>query len=92
MITNVYAVRDEVACLYKYDFRRQRHGEAIRFFSDGVQMKDTEIGRHPADFSLYHLGTFNDETGRFESLDVPHRLCGGLDFIDGYVSGSVTTA
>lgn len=78
---NVYAVRDEVAGLFKYDFKRARHGEALRFFGDGVQDGKSEIAKHPGDFSLFFIATFDDESGRFESLDVAQRLASALDYV-----------
>lgn len=81
MIHNVYAVYDEASKLFKYDFKRSRHGEASRFFSDAVQSKGTELHCHPHDFSLFYLAQYDDETGRFSNLDIPERISRAIDFV-----------
>lgn len=83
MKLNVYAVYDEVAKIFKMQFFRNRHGEAIRYFADGCQSDKTELHQHPSDFCLFFLGTFDQETGRFESLDIPERISRALDFVTG---------
>jgi len=36
-----------------------------------VRQSDNDIGRHPEDFSLFHIGQFCDQTASFECLDAP---------------------
>lgn len=54
-------------------------GAAIRGFEDAINNKEknTDISRHPADFELYLLGEFDDETGKFNLLDQPQFIMGG---------------
>ncbi|WNK14679.1 MAG: nonstructural protein [Microvirus sp.] len=40
-------------------------GVALRGFSDEVNRPDSEMGKHPNDYSLFRLGTFDDDTGAF---------------------------
>lgn len=56
-------------------------GSAIRSFSDEVKREaaDNEMFKHPDDFDLYHLGAFDDNTGRFELLVDPAILIRGKD-------------
>lgn len=49
-------------------------GVAVRGFQDEVNRADGEMMRHPNDYSLHHLGVYDDTTGQFELLDVPLRL------------------
>lgn len=81
MKLNAYAVYDEVAKVFKHTFFRVRHGEAIRFFADGCRAEKTELNIHPQDFSLFCLAEFDDESGRFESLQIPERVSRASDFV-----------
>lgn len=54
------------------------HNEAvgIRSFADEVNRnaEDNPYNKHPEDYALYALGTFNDQTGRGTYHDVPKML------------------
>jgi len=43
---------------------------------DEVNREDTNntMYHHPEDFALYHLGEFDDNTGKFELLEIPKLL------------------
>lgn len=51
-------------------------GVALRSFQDEVNRNapDNEVFRHPEDFILYHLGSYDDSNGRFDQLDIPKEL------------------
>lgn len=61
-------------------------GVAIRSFTDEVNKKgeDNVLARHPEDYELFHLGTFDDERGTFEPLADgigPQRLVRAKDLL-----------
>lgn len=39
------------------------NAEAIRTFSDVVNNAETQYGRHPEDYILFNIGTFDEQTG-----------------------------
>lgn len=41
-------------------------GEAMRSFSDEANRSDSEVSKHPADYRLFHLGSFDDVTAQFK--------------------------
>lgn len=57
---------------------------ATRHFSDEVMRKsdDNPMHKHPGDFALYELGSFTEEDGRFESLDVPRLVLRADSLVD----------
>ncbi|WNK12454.1 MAG: nonstructural protein [Microvirus sp.] len=63
MITNVYSVFDIKAASYAQPFFSQSHATAIRAFSGAVNDPGTMLNRHPEDFTLNHIGEFDDQTG-----------------------------
>lgn len=46
---------------------------STRHFSDECKRvaDDNPLRNHPGDFSLYHVGYFDEDSGRLEALDVP---------------------
>lgn len=46
-------------------------GQAVRTFADLAKDKETEVGAHPEDFTLFELGEFDTENGKFTNLNTP---------------------
>lgn len=85
----VCVVRDIKADLYGQPFFQATVGMAQRSFSDSVNRPDENslLFKHPADFELFHLGTFDDQTATFDLLDRPVQLLLGSNCV---VSGSAS--
>ncbi|AKI26941.1 DNA binding protein VP4 [Gokushovirinae Fen7875_21] len=75
----IVAIRDQAAAVYSRPFFVPTLGMAMRSFYDEAQRDapDNELFRHPEDFTLWHLGTFDDNTGRFSNLEVPEQIATG---------------
>lgn len=67
MITQVVAIKDRALDAFMNPFHAQTLGQAIRSFSDEINRKaqDNNMNQHPEDYDLYHLGAFDNTTGRF---------------------------
>lgn len=52
-------------------------GEAERSFRDEINNADSPMYKHPEDYSLYSLGTFNEDTGTIDGLEKPQRILTG---------------
>ena len=57
----------------------QAVGQAIRQFSDVVNDEKSDFFKHPEDYVLFLLGTFNQRTGLVEVLDAPESLAVGVN-------------
>lgn len=55
--------------------------EAIRAFSSACSSTDHEFSKHAEDYTLFELGTWCDESGRFECLSTPTSICIALECI-----------
>lgn len=75
MITSVFAVYDLKAKAFMQPFFSPMVATGIRAFSVAVNDPTTLISKHPEDFVLFHLGSFDDEIGRFVPLPTPAQLC-----------------
>jgi hypothetical protein len=67
-----YAVFDHKAQVYSGPFLEVTDGTAIRAIQDAVRSPDHPFARHPGDFSLHKLGTFEDGTGVIEAHSPEH--------------------
>lgn len=67
------AVFDSAAKAYLPPFFLPELGMAHRMFMDGVNSEGHEWNRHPEDYALYHIGSFENTTGEFWALD--HHVC-----------------
>jgi len=67
MKTQLYGIFDTAAGVYQKPFFGQSDGEVIRSFQDISVDAEHPIGRHPEHYSLYRLGTFDDNNGKVEN-------------------------
>jgi hypothetical protein len=76
----VCAVHDSATQMFGRPFFVVATGQALRSFQDEVRTNtESDLHKHPSDFTLYHLGTFYDESGQFELQAAPVMLVRGKD-------------
>ena len=63
MRMNVYSIFDTASGTYMRPFYTQADGEAVRMFNDLVTDPEHAVGKHPEDYSIWRLGTFDDNKG-----------------------------
>lgn len=61
MRLNIYTIYDTACGAYMRPFFSQSDGEAVRSFSDISLDAEHPIGKHPEDYSLHRIGSFNDQ-------------------------------
>lgn len=66
MILNAYSIFDSKALQYHPPFFASTYGAATRSFSDLANDLQTNVGRHPADYVLYCVGTYDDAHGHLD--------------------------
>ena len=82
MIHLVCSVHDSKAAAYLPPFLLPRSEMAVRTFSDCINSKDHQFSKHPADYTLFRLGMFDDEKGEFHLEIAPISEGNGVDFVD----------
>lgn len=80
MTLSVFSVYDKKAEAFMQPFTYAAVGQAVRAFSDTVNDPKSAFYRHPADYDLYQLGTFDDGSGELTSEK--HFLIGGMSVKD----------
>lgn len=74
----IFAVRDRASLHFMDPFAVTHKGIAERSFADAVNDPATPMNKHPEDYDLYELGTFDDGTGLYE-VRVPEQISIGKD-------------
>nr|UXQ88119.1 MAG: nonstructural protein [Microvirus sp.] len=80
MKLNAYTIYDVASGVYMRPFFSQADGQAIRGFKDIATDAEHEIGKHPEDYTLYRIGSFNDTSGKMEGENL-EKLSTGLQCV-----------
>lgn len=82
MKLHMFAIRDIATTQFGNPMFLMTKGQAIRGFTDEVNRKDENnmLNKHPEDYELYELGTFETEAGTFETSS-PKQVITGKEVI-----------
>lgn len=74
----IFSVRDRATVQFGTPMFMVSEGQAIRSFGDEVNRKEREnqLYAHSVDFDLYKLGSWDSDSGLFESI-VPEQVATG---------------
>lgn len=75
----LFAVHDTKAQAFLPPFSLPALGMAKRTFSDCVNDKQHAFGRHPSDYTLFQIGTYDDETATI--FPEKHSLGNGIEYL-----------
>jgi len=79
----VLSIRDMVADLFQPPFYQPNKGAGLRAFADAVNHAgDNMLYKHPDDYALYYLGTYDDNDATFELIARPEQLVLGRDLVE----------
>lgn len=81
MIINAYTLYDNKALTYSPPFYCTAHGAAVRMVMDLAGDSNTSVGRHPADFTLFCVGQFNDAVGCLLPFEVREHISDVLPLV-----------
>lgn len=70
MILNAYTLFDSKSLVFNQPFFAHNNAVAIRMVTEIAQDMNTSIGRHPSDYVVYRVGTYDDQTGFFSPLEI----------------------
>lgn len=77
MILQIIAVLDQKAHTFANPFFVAHEDLAKRSFQEAAKSPGNMINKYPADFTLYHLGAFDDASARFDLFPQPRLLFSG---------------
>lgn len=93
MKLKVYSIYDSKVEAYLNPWFAQAKGEAIRALTELVNDSKTNIGKYPADFTLFELGEYDNANAQFNLHSAPVSVGVAIEFknsVDDYcdVSGA----
>lgn len=80
-MTKLFAVYDSVAGAYLAPMAIPSRAAAIRAMSDAVNGGDAMITKHPSDYVLMELASFDEKNGVIVPLPAPERVVVGHDVV-----------
>lgn len=80
-ITKLFSVYDSKAAAYKTVFAADTTGVAVRMFETACRQEGTEFAQHPADFTLFEIGSFSLTSGQLYPLEHPLDLGTAASFL-----------
>lgn len=82
MILEAYSVYDAGVKAFMQPFFVRSKGEALRSFMDACTDGKAPFMRHPGDYTLYWLASYDDATGLFSSNERdPVRVISALEVV-----------
>ena len=79
MILKAFSIRDSKGEIYHPPFYKPTHGLAEREFQDLTKDDKSQVNKHPEDFDLFHIGEYDDQSGKFTSLATPQHMIKAID-------------
>jgi len=88
MLVQIFAIYDSKAESYLQPFFSQTRGSAIRAFTDSVNdtTGESQFAKHPEDYTLFHLGEFDDQNAKLTENATPISLGVAIEFKKTYSS------
>lgn len=82
MKLQVFAIYDRAAGIYSHLHCHNTLDLALRDFEQVALDSNSKINRHAHDFSLWHIGVYDDETAQTQNLQAPVLIRGAQTVLD----------
>lgn len=79
MKMQVFTVYDSKAEFYSAPFYQQNVGMALRAFEDTVGDPESALCRHPEDFTLFHMGEWENLDCTFDLFATPRAIAKAIE-------------
>ncbi len=80
MILKIYSVYDSKAEAFLPPFFQATKAMAIRIFENVANDPKHQFGANPADYTLFEIGQFDDESAKIEAHKTPHNIGLAIEF------------
>lgn len=77
----MFAIYDSKAEAFDRPFVFQTLGQALRGFTDAVKDPSHHFAKHPEDYSLFELGTYDESSALIEQHKAPVRVVTALECV-----------
>jgi len=79
MLFSVFSVYDSAVQTYSPPLCFRALGQATRMLAQEARNPESKISQSPQDYSLFHLGHFDDEKGLMIPFDAPRMVLTALE-------------
>ena len=76
-----FSIFDSKAGVYGRPFFFQSAGVAMRVFGDMVNDANEPVARHPEDYTLFQLATWDEDSGKFTDDGHHKSLANGIELV-----------
>ena len=80
MKIEAYSIYDNQSETYAPPIFVGKKGVAIRSFISECSNPDSMLFKYPADYQLFHIGQFDQETGMFTPMTKPTMVASAMDY------------
>lgn len=82
MVLQIFSVFDSKVGAYLPPIFMRSRGEALRMFEAAVRDGNHDFAKFSSDYTLFHLGSFDDSTGLVETFNGAHVSLGkAIEFV-----------
>lgn len=92
MIVSMFSIHDQTAEVYNKPFLSPNAALARRGFLEHIATGDKEhdVVKYPSEFSLYEIGSYDDNSAQLHPHQVPIFICRGTDKLTGDISNDIS--
>lgn len=83
----IFSIKDSKAEAYLLPIFAPTVGVAIRIFQNAATKEGTDFYKYAADYTLFEVGTWDEQKGRVTSIDANKNIINGLDVKDITIRG-----
>lgn len=81
MIFGVFSIYDSAVSTWRPPIYARSKGEILRSFTDAANNPQTDFAKHPGDYTLFDIGTWDDDKCLFALHKTPISLGKAVEFI-----------
>lgn len=70
----LFSIRDSKGDFFNQPFPQLTKAEALRTFAELANDPQSRIAKHPEDYDMYYLGTYDTITGLIDALKSPEHI------------------
>lgn len=78
----IFSIFDSKAEIYNTPIFLPAIGQARRTFGDQVNDDESPFGKHPEDYTLFHIGSYETDTAEITPLETPVSLGVAIEYIE----------
>lgn len=88
MKQSMFSIYDSKADAYLPPFFLHNEFMALRVFTDCANDQTHQFGKHPEDYTLFELGSFEDSNAKIALHDTPKSIAVAIELVKSNVPGT----